>query len=68
MYSPTTWANPNNLELIKEKRETEYLNDNHIKRYVKNRKKQRNSFFEALFKPFAVVRLFKISNSSYSYK
>ena len=68
MYTPTMWANPNKLKDIQAKRETEHLDDTQIKKYVKKRNNQRASFFEALFKPFALVRLLKISNKSYSYK
>ena len=68
MYSPTMWANPNNLELIKEKKEIEYLDDAQMKIIEKKQISPKKTFFELFYKSFAFLRFFKISSRSYSYK
>ena len=68
MYSPIMWANPNNLKHIKEEKKIEHTFDNQMEAVEKKQINSKENFFERLYKSLALGRLFKISNSSYSYK
>lgn len=53
MYTPINWANPNNLELIKEKREAERLKTSRINETVNDKKRMKTTLFDSLTRVFA---------------
>lgn len=67
MYIPTTWANPNKLNLIQEKKEMNGISIQKKKK-VKKQNNTKVKIFETLQKPLALVRFFKVSSKSYSYE
>lgn len=64
MFTPTMWANPNNLELIKEKKETEQLDSNIINNIENKKIDSEGKFSETIYKFLISVRLFKTSQST----
>lgn len=54
MYTPINWANPNNLEIIKEKRAAERINHPPTIEAVRQRKETKPKRFEALNRLFTV--------------
>lgn len=64
MFTPTMWANPNNLELIKEKKETEQLDSNIINKIENKKIDLEGKFSETIYKFLISVRLFKTSQST----
>jgi hypothetical protein len=61
MYTPIIWANPNNLELIKEKRNIERLNNNQKKKTIKSHTHPKENILERLYKSLSLARVFKMS-------
>lgn len=54
MYTPIMWSNPNNLELIKEKREIERSENLHVKKIINEKKSTKAKLIDALNKTFAL--------------
>lgn len=52
MYTPITWANPNNLMLIKEKRQNESLENLQVKKAMHQKKAIKTKLMDALNKSF----------------
>jgi len=53
MYTPINWASPNNLEIIKEKRDIARLNDSHANEVMHKKKEIKTKCFDTLNRVFA---------------
>lgn len=53
MYTPINWANPNNLDLIKEKREAERLENPQMNETINNKKTIKTKLIDTLNRAFA---------------
>ncbi len=53
MYTPINWANPNKLEIIKEKRDLERSNKPQISEVIRQKKEIKTKWFDTLNRVFA---------------
>jgi len=58
MYVPITWANPYDLDLIKEKRKRKDLKSDQVKENLEEQRKARTNAFEMFFRTLALGRMF----------
>jgi hypothetical protein len=62
------WANPDNLKLIKEKRDSERLNETQLKKAVIKQTNPKENILGRLYRSLALDRIFKTSHSTLFYK
>lgn len=53
MYTPINWANPHNLGLISEKKQTQHLEDHQVKKHAYDKKSTKSKLIDALTKSFS---------------